>query len=108
MEAVPVDVFTNVVTEEQEENTEDHQLQLTNQESETFALPTQITSTEDVNKFLTVTHSITHAQPERSTRKQEKVRSFLETWATKSIVVLRFLPIQYYIANTNHKMGFIY
>ncbi|XP_040199257.1 collagen alpha-1(VII) chain-like isoform X5 [Rana temporaria] len=72
VEAVPVDVFTNVVTEEQEENTEDHQLQLTNQESETFALPTQIPSTEDVNKFLTVTHSITHAQPERSTRKQEK------------------------------------
>ncbi|KAM5172043.1 uncharacterized protein ACMZJ9_004893 [Mantella aurantiaca] len=72
VEYVPIGVLTNVVSEEQEEIPEDHGLQLTIQESEPSAPPTQTMITIDVNKFSTVTHSTTHAQSARSTRKQEK------------------------------------
>ncbi|XP_018421701.1 PREDICTED: collagen alpha-1(VII) chain-like [Nanorana parkeri] len=72
MESVPIGVLTNVVTEEQEENTEELGLQLTLQGSETSARPAHTTSMEDAYKLSTVTLSTTHTESERSTRKQEK------------------------------------
>ncbi|XP_063786056.1 collagen alpha-1(VII) chain-like [Pseudophryne corroboree] len=71
VESVPIGVITNVVLEEQEENVEDNGLQLTIHESSPLPLPTETTSTVDVEKLSIVTYAA-HTQPNRPNRKQDK------------------------------------
>ncbi|XP_073510796.1 uncharacterized protein [Phyllobates terribilis] len=64
----PVGVITNVVTEEQEENTEEHALQINIDEN--ISLPTPITTTAAEDSPFIITQAA--AQSERPSRKQDK------------------------------------
>ncbi|KAM4748923.1 uncharacterized protein WCC33_006332 [Rhinophrynus dorsalis] len=67
----PVDIITNVVTEEEEEHVQDLSFHPTTKGGDTSPLPTVITPSVDVEGNYVITH-ITQAQAVKPHRKQEK------------------------------------